>query len=164
MYLTPRHICFFARMPTREVSLSELHPEQKLNIRQNLVVKTGPLSKKSRSTKMNTKFWAVLKNEVLSWFESASVSGKSAWMWYSAETSHRTRISPKATCLCNTLPAVTPSMRLASSSELRRRTTPSLPNLKPVATSGSKRFRRSCSRLNMKARASRCVECSDSSG
>ncbi|WWC86113.1 uncharacterized protein L201_000984 [Kwoniella dendrophila CBS 6074] len=56
MYLTKRHICFFANMPDKE----------------NLVVKTGPLSKKASRTKLNTKFWVVLKNDVLSWYESTS--------------------------------------------------------------------------------------------
>ncbi|WRT64019.1 uncharacterized protein IL334_000946 [Kwoniella shivajii] len=56
MYLTNRHICFFANMPDKE----------------NLVVKTGPLYKKASRTKLNTKFWVVLKNDVLSWYESTS--------------------------------------------------------------------------------------------
>ncbi|KAK8865790.1 hypothetical protein IAR55_000937 [Kwoniella newhampshirensis] len=56
MYLTKRHICFFANMPNKE----------------NLVVKTGPLSKKASRTKLNTKFWVVLKNDVLSWYESTA--------------------------------------------------------------------------------------------
>ncbi|WVQ62325.1 uncharacterized protein L199_000464 [Kwoniella botswanensis] len=56
MYLTKRHICFFANMPDKE----------------DLVVKTGPLSKKASRTKLNTKFWVVLKNDVLSWYESTA--------------------------------------------------------------------------------------------
>ncbi|WVR05782.1 hypothetical protein IAU60_002807 [Kwoniella sp. DSM 27419] len=56
MYLTKLHICFFANMPHKE----------------NLVVKTGPLSKKASRTKLNTKFWVVLKNDVLSWYESTA--------------------------------------------------------------------------------------------
>ncbi|ORY29024.1 hypothetical protein BCR39DRAFT_559323 [Naematelia encephala] len=56
MYLTRRHLCFFAHMPHRE----------------NLVVKTGPLYKKASRTKLNTKFWVVLKNDVLSWYESTA--------------------------------------------------------------------------------------------
>nr|XP_019049094.1 sterol 3-beta-glucosyltransferase [Kwoniella bestiolae CBS 10118]OCF28024.1 sterol 3-beta-glucosyltransferase [Kwoniella bestiolae CBS 10118] len=56
MYLTKRHICFFANMPDKE----------------NLVVKTGPLYKKASRTKLNTKFWVVLKNDVLSWYESTA--------------------------------------------------------------------------------------------
>ena len=44
---------------------------------QNLIVKTGPLSKKNSRTKLYTKFWAVLRNDVLSWYESAAVSDQS---------------------------------------------------------------------------------------
>ncbi|ODN84084.1 hypothetical protein, variant [Cryptococcus amylolentus CBS 6039] len=56
MYLTKRHICFFANMPDEN----------------NLLVKSGPLYKKASRTKLNTKFWVVLKNDVLSWYESTS--------------------------------------------------------------------------------------------
>ena len=56
IYLTRQHICFFAHMPDKD----------------NLVVKTGPLSKKASRTKLNTKFWVVLKNDVLSWYESTA--------------------------------------------------------------------------------------------
>ncbi|OCF41403.1 sterol 3-beta-glucosyltransferase [Kwoniella heveanensis CBS 569] len=56
MYLTKQHICFFANMPNKE----------------NLVVKTGPLYKKASRTKLNTKFWVVLRNDVLSWYESTA--------------------------------------------------------------------------------------------
>ncbi|WVF70804.1 hypothetical protein IAT40_005598 [Kwoniella sp. CBS 6097] len=56
MYLTKQHICFFANMPDKE----------------NLVVKTGPLNKKASRTKLNTKFWVVLRNDVLSWYESTA--------------------------------------------------------------------------------------------
>lgn len=40
----------------------------------NLIVKTGPLQKKSSRTKLNSKYWFVLKNDVLSWYESTAVS------------------------------------------------------------------------------------------
>ncbi|OXG86709.1 sterol 3-beta-glucosyltransferase [Cryptococcus neoformans var. grubii Br795] len=56
MYLTKKHICFFANMPNEN----------------NLLVKSGPLSKKASRSKLNTKFWVVLKNDVLSWYESTS--------------------------------------------------------------------------------------------
>ncbi|WVO17804.1 hypothetical protein L204_105502 [Cryptococcus depauperatus] len=56
MYLTRKHICFFARIPNEN----------------NLLVKSGPLYKKSSRTKLSTKFWVVLKNDVLSWYESTS--------------------------------------------------------------------------------------------
>lgn len=70
MYLTARHICFYAHMPAREVSS---HIKSFSNAdEQNAVVRTGPLYKKASRTKLNTKFWVVLRNDVLSWFESTS--------------------------------------------------------------------------------------------
>lgn len=73
MYLTPRHICFFAHMPDKEVKSRPIFSVSELT-NQNLIVKTGPLSKKASRTKLNTKFWAVLRNDVLSWYESTAVS------------------------------------------------------------------------------------------
>lgn len=35
-------------------------------------IKSGPLWKKSKKTKLSTKFWFVLRNDVLSWYESAN--------------------------------------------------------------------------------------------
>lgn len=37
------------------------------------MTKTGPLTKKASKTKMNTKYWFVLRNDVLSWYESTTV-------------------------------------------------------------------------------------------
>ena len=37
------------------------------------MVKTGPLFKKASKTKISSKYWVVLKNDVLSWFESTAV-------------------------------------------------------------------------------------------
>ncbi|KAI6133292.1 hypothetical protein EDD16DRAFT_1531005 [Pisolithus croceorrhizus] len=53
MYLTNSHICFFAHMPSREVH-------------------SGSLSKKATRTKRWIKYWFVLKNDALSWFQSSS--------------------------------------------------------------------------------------------
>lgn len=52
---------------------------------QNLVVRTGPLYKKASRTKMHTKFWVVLRNDVLSWFESTAVRFDSGWNWYDTD-------------------------------------------------------------------------------
>lgn len=70
MYLTKRHICFFANMPNENVR----HEPQcdKLMMMKNLLVKSGPLYKKASRSKLNTKFWVVLKNDVLSWYENTS--------------------------------------------------------------------------------------------
>ncbi|KAG8923805.1 Sterol 3-beta-glucosyltransferase [Tulasnella sp. 418] len=56
MYLTNAHLCFFAHMPSRE----------------DQVLKSGSLSRKTQRTKRWTKHWYVLKNDVLSWYQSSS--------------------------------------------------------------------------------------------
>ncbi|KAF8758997.1 the biosynthesis of sterol glucoside [Rhizoctonia solani] len=56
MYLTNTHLCFFAHMPTRE----------------DQVLKSGTMSKKAQRTKRWNKHWFVLKNDVLSWYQSSS--------------------------------------------------------------------------------------------
>ncbi|KAH7927370.1 glycosyltransferase family 1 protein [Leucogyrophana mollusca] len=56
MYLTNSHLCFFAHMPNRE----------------DQVLKSGTLSKKATRTKRWTKYWFVLKNDALSWYQSSS--------------------------------------------------------------------------------------------
>ena len=58
MYLTNSHLCFFAHMPIRE----------------DKVLKSGSLNKKTQRTKRWVKHWFVLKNDVLSWYQSSSVS------------------------------------------------------------------------------------------
>ncbi|KAH7104729.1 UDP-Glycosyltransferase/glycogen phosphorylase [Auriculariales sp. MPI-PUGE-AT-0066] len=56
IYLTTTHLCFFAHMPARE----------------DQVLKSGSLNKKAQRTKRWSKHWFVLKNDVISWFHSAS--------------------------------------------------------------------------------------------
>ncbi|KIM67036.1 glycosyltransferase family 1 protein [Scleroderma citrinum Foug A] len=56
MYLTNSHLCFFAHMPSRE----------------GQVLKSGSLSKKATRTKRWIKYWFVLKNDALSWYQSSS--------------------------------------------------------------------------------------------
>ncbi|KAI5827594.1 glycosyltransferase family 1 protein [Schizophyllum commune Tattone D] len=56
MYLTNSYLCFFAHMPSRE----------------DQVLKSGLLHKKSQRTKRWIKHWFVLKNDALSWFNSSS--------------------------------------------------------------------------------------------
>ena len=43
-------------------------------ILQDQVLKSGSLNKKAQRTKRWTKYWFVLKNDVLSWYNSSSVS------------------------------------------------------------------------------------------
>ncbi|KAL7285750.1 hypothetical protein ACG7TL_000859 [Trametes sanguinea] len=56
MYLTDAYICFFAHLPARE----------------DQVLKSGSLMKKAQRTKRWIRHWFVLKNDVLSWYQSAS--------------------------------------------------------------------------------------------
>ncbi|KDQ54854.1 glycosyltransferase family 1 protein [Jaapia argillacea MUCL 33604] len=56
MYLTNSYLCFFAHMPARE----------------DQVLKSGSLHKKAQRTKRWIKHWFVLKNDVLSWYQSSS--------------------------------------------------------------------------------------------
>ncbi|KAL5518675.1 ATG26 [Sanghuangporus vaninii] len=56
MYLTNSHLCFFAHLPARE----------------DQVLKSGSLNKKTQRTKRWVKHWFVLKNDVLSWYQSSS--------------------------------------------------------------------------------------------
>ncbi|CDO70233.1 Glycosyltransferase Family 1 protein [Trametes cinnabarina] len=54
MYLTDAYICFFAHLPTKE----------------DQVLKSGSLMKKAQRTKRWIRHWFVLKNDVLSWYQS----------------------------------------------------------------------------------------------
>ncbi|CAL1696325.1 unnamed protein product [Somion occarium] len=56
MYLTDSYLCFFAHLPSRE----------------DQVLKSGALSKRAQRTKRWIKHWFVLKNDVLSWYQSSS--------------------------------------------------------------------------------------------
>ncbi|KAI0050659.1 glycosyltransferase family 1 protein, partial [Auriscalpium vulgare] len=56
MYLTNSYLCFFAHMPARE----------------DQVLKSGAMYKKAQRTKRWIKHWFVLKNDVLSWYQSSS--------------------------------------------------------------------------------------------
>ncbi|KAJ6626839.1 hypothetical protein B0H10DRAFT_1996784 [Mycena sp. CBHHK59/15] len=56
MYLTNSYLCFFAHMPARE----------------DQVLKSGSLNKKTQRTKRWIKHWFVLKNDALSWYQSSS--------------------------------------------------------------------------------------------
>ncbi|KAI0823047.1 hypothetical protein BC628DRAFT_1417911 [Trametes gibbosa] len=56
MYLTDAYICFFAHLPSRE----------------DQVLKSGSLMKKAQRTKRWIRHWFILKNDVLSWYQSAS--------------------------------------------------------------------------------------------
>lgn len=77
MYLTNSHLCFFAHMPSREVSLHDIASLLSHTISysavQDQVLKSGTLSKRASRTKRWNKHWFVLKNDVLSWYQSSTV-------------------------------------------------------------------------------------------
>ncbi|KAF9081464.1 Sterol 3-beta-glucosyltransferase [Mortierella sp. AD031] len=52
MYLTTNHICFYANLPSN----------------QDVIQKEGFFAKKSRTTKQFTRYWFILKNDVLSYY------------------------------------------------------------------------------------------------
>ncbi|KAH8100480.1 hypothetical protein BXZ70DRAFT_937353 [Cristinia sonorae] len=56
MYLTDSYLCFFAHLPSRE----------------DQVLKSGSMSKRAQRTKRWIKHWFILKNDVLSWYQSSS--------------------------------------------------------------------------------------------
>ncbi|KAI0651552.1 hypothetical protein C8Q79DRAFT_43404 [Trametes meyenii] len=56
MYLTDAYICFFAHLPSRE----------------DQILKSGSLFKRAQRTKRWIRHWFILKNDVLSWYQSAS--------------------------------------------------------------------------------------------
>ncbi|KAI0080011.1 hypothetical protein K474DRAFT_1658250 [Panus rudis PR-1116 ss-1] len=56
MYLTDSYLCFFAHLPSRE----------------DQILKSGGMRKKAQRSKRWIKHWFVLKNDVLSWYQSAS--------------------------------------------------------------------------------------------
>ncbi|KIP06915.1 glycosyltransferase family 1 protein [Phlebiopsis gigantea 11061_1 CR5-6] len=56
MYLTDSHLCFFAHMPLRE----------------DQVLKSGWMNKRAARTKRWIRHWFILKNDVLSWYQSSS--------------------------------------------------------------------------------------------
>lgn len=75
LYLTNAHLCFFAHIPSKEVTLC-FHLLIKLIPPQDQILKSGSLQKKNR-TKRWTKFWFVLKNDAVLWYNSSSVSNLS---------------------------------------------------------------------------------------
>ncbi|TFY83983.1 hypothetical protein EWM64_g43 [Hericium alpestre] len=56
IYLTNSYLCFFAHMPARE----------------DQVLKSGSMYKKAQRTKRWIRHWFILKNDVLSWYQSSS--------------------------------------------------------------------------------------------
>jgi sterol 3beta-glucosyltransferase len=64
MVLTQSHICFFAQLPQTDVSLLCLV------LMQGAVIKSGYLYKKSQTTRRRHRYWFILKNDVLSYYDN----------------------------------------------------------------------------------------------
>lgn len=66
MYITQKHICFYAYIPKKHVRIGVQDPRMKLTYAQHDVSKTGYLSKRGRS-KYN-RYWFVLRGDVLAYY------------------------------------------------------------------------------------------------
>lgn len=74
LYITHRHICFYAYLPKRSVSTTPLyndfHPHTKCY--QNVVAKSGHLYKRGRQNPKFKRYWFTLKRDVLSYYGNQS--------------------------------------------------------------------------------------------
>src|SRR5882762_3614576 len=71
MYITTKHICFYAYLPKKSVSLYPLSKMQ-ADLPQNEVVKSGYLSKSGRRNPKFNRYWFRLKGDVLSYYSDPS--------------------------------------------------------------------------------------------
>ncbi len=71
MYITSKHICFYAYLPKKSVS-SLLSVECLTDIKQNEVLKSGYLSKSGRRNPKFNRYWFRLKGDVLSYYSDPS--------------------------------------------------------------------------------------------
>lgn len=110
IYITSRHICFYAYLPKKAVSQAEPNPERTtLTIYQHEVTKSGYLSKSGKRNPKYNRYWFRLKGDVFSYFRdpsnlyfphgqidlrygiSASITDKDKeGVHFSVETDHRT--------------------------------------------------------------------------
>ncbi|KUI72467.1 Sterol 3-beta-glucosyltransferase [Cytospora mali] len=110
IYITCKHICFYAYLPKKAVSHVEPDPERtSLTIYQHEVTKSGYLSKSGKRNPKYNRFWFRLKGDVFSYFRdpsnlyfphgqidlrygiSASITDKDKdGVHFSVETDHRT--------------------------------------------------------------------------
>lgn len=74
MYITTKHICFYAYLPKRIVSaLDTLFAHLDIaNINQNTVVKSGYLEKRGLRNPKYNRYWFILKGDVLSYYSDPS--------------------------------------------------------------------------------------------
>ncbi|KAK7700349.1 Sterol 3-beta-glucosyltransferase [Diaporthe eres] len=110
IYITSKHICFYAYLPKKAVSQPEPHPEKtSLTIYKHEVTKSGYLFKSGKRNPKYNRYWFRLKGDVLSYFRdpsnlylphgqidlrygiSATITDKDKdGLHFSVETDHRT--------------------------------------------------------------------------
>ncbi|KAJ0114469.1 hypothetical protein J7T55_010859 [Diaporthe amygdali] len=110
IYITSKHICFYAYLPKKAVSQPELDPERtSLTIYKHEVTKSGYLFKSGKRNPKYNRYWFRLKGDVLSYFRdpsnlylphgqidlrygiSATITDKDKdGLHFSVETDHRT--------------------------------------------------------------------------
>ncbi|KAK7745822.1 Sterol 3-beta-glucosyltransferase [Cytospora paraplurivora] len=110
IYITSKHICFYAYLPKKAVSQPDLDPERtSLTVYQHEVTKSGYLSKSGKRNPKYNRYWFRLKGDVFSYFRdpsnlyfphgqidlrygiSASITDKDKdGVHFSVETDHRT--------------------------------------------------------------------------
>lgn len=110
IYITSKHICFYAYLPKKAVSQVEVDPERTtLTLYQHEVTKSGYLSKSGKRNPKYNRYWFRLKGDVFSYFRdpsnlyfphgqidlrygiSASITDKDKeGVHFSVETDHRT--------------------------------------------------------------------------
>ena len=67
MYITQRHICFYAYAPKKTVSLAYTRVWPHADCSKNAVVKSGHLSKRGKQNPKYTRYWFELKGDELSY-------------------------------------------------------------------------------------------------
>lgn len=73
IYITSRHICFYAYLPKKAVSQVEPDPERTtLTLYQHEVTKSGYLSKSGKRNPKYNRYWFRLKGDVFSYFRDPS--------------------------------------------------------------------------------------------
>lgn len=75
MYITQNHICFYSYLPKKDVSLPLIpmtHTGRRLTSSQNVVAKSGHLSKKGKQNPKYNRYWFTLKGDVLSYYADPS--------------------------------------------------------------------------------------------
>lgn len=74
MYITENHICFYAYLPKKAVSYVYVYMQvlEGLTPSQNIVTKSGHLSKRGKQNPHFQRYWFTLKGDVLSYYTDPS--------------------------------------------------------------------------------------------